>query len=154
MKLSDQDRYGPQGICFGCGPANPKGLQIKSNWEDEDYVLRYTPASHHQAFSGVINGGIIGSLFDCHMNWCAATTLFQQNPNEDFPSTVTSEFSVKLRRPTPSGKELLIKARAVAVKGNLVTVEAEMYVEDKVTSTCTAIFAAVKPGHPAFHRWD
>ena len=28
--ISVQDKYAPNSICFGCGPANKKGLQIKS----------------------------------------------------------------------------------------------------------------------------
>ncbi len=153
-KIAVQDKYGPTGICFGCGPANPKGLRIKSFWEGDDFVLRFTPREEHQAFKGVVNGGIIGTLFDCHCNWCAATELHRRNPDEEFPSTVTSEFHVKLRRPTPYGTELLIKARPVKVDGNKVTVEAEMYANGKVTATCTGVFVSVPKGHPAYHRWQ
>lgn len=153
-KLAAQDEYGPNGTCFGCGPKNEKGLQIKSYWEGDDFVVRFYPEAHHQAFPGAINGGIIGSVFDCHMNWAAATILFKENPDQDFPSTVTSEFSVKLTRPTPFGKELLVKARPIKVKGSVVTVEAELYVEDNITAKSTGIFVAVKPGHPAYHRFD
>ena len=28
---SVQDRYAPNNHCFGCGPANPKGLRVKSH---------------------------------------------------------------------------------------------------------------------------
>ena len=65
-----QDRYWPAGTCFGCGPANDKGLRIKSRVEQRDgetvVVARFTPEPHHQAFPGVLNGGIIGALLDCH----------------------------------------------------------------------------------------
>jgi acyl-coenzyme A thioesterase PaaI-like protein len=152
--MGDQDKYGPNGICFGCGPKNENGLQIKSQWEEDQYITRYTPKEEHQAFNGVINGGIIGALFDCHMNWCAATTLYEQNSESEFPSTVTAEFAVKLKRPTPFGEELVIKAKPTEINDNMVTVEAEMYAENKVTSTCKAVFVAVQPGHPAYHRWD
>ena len=67
--LSVQERYAPENACFGCGPANPKGLRIRS-FEDGD-VLRaeWTPQGHHEAFEGMLNGGIIGALMDCHSNW-------------------------------------------------------------------------------------
>lgn len=151
---SEQEIHGPEGTCFGCGPKNEKGLQIKSFWEGEELVLRYKPSPEHQAFPGIINGGIIGTLFDCHSNWCAATTLFKRNPEKDFPSTVTSEFSIKLIRPTPFGVKLTIKAKPKEISGNKVVVEAELYADGKVTATSLAVFFAVEEGHPAFHRWN
>ena len=33
--LSVQDEYAPKSICFGCGPANEKGLKIKSYRKEE-----------------------------------------------------------------------------------------------------------------------
>ncbi len=153
IEKSLQDQFDPNGICFGCGPANKKGLRIKSMVEGDHVVLRYTPAEHHQAFKGAINGGIIGALFDCHCNWTGAFALYKEHPDEEFPSTVTASFEVRLKRPTPYGVELLVKAKPVEIKGNKVTVEAEMYAEGKLTATCTGVFVAVKEGHIAYRRW-
>lgn len=148
-----QDQFAPHGICFGCGPANAKGLRIKSHWEGDDFVLRFTPWPEHQAFPGVINGGIIGTLLDCHSNWCAATTIMKERKLTEAPTTVTADFHVKLKRPTPAGVELRIVARPTKVEGDMVWVHADMYAGEKVTATCDATFVAVKPGHPAYHRW-
>lgn len=153
-KLAVQDQFGPSGVCFGCGPKNSKGLQIKSYWEGDEFVLRYQPAEHHQAFQGTVNGGIIGTLFDCHANWCAASSLYKILPSEAFPSTVTVEFSVKLKRPTPMNTELVIRAKTIDIAENKVTVEARMWANEKITATFWGVFLAVKEGHPAFHRWD
>jgi hypothetical protein len=70
----------------------------------------------------------------------------------ELPCTVTAEFHVKLRAPTPL-QPLKLRARAVAVDGDKVTVEASLEAGGKVTSTCRGVFVAVKPGHPAYHRW-
>jgi acyl-coenzyme A thioesterase PaaI-like protein len=154
MDPAVQDRYAPHGICFGCGPANAKGLRIKSRWEGDRFVARFRPEPHHQAFPGVLNGGICGALLDCHSNWCAVTTLMKERGiTDEAPTTVTAEFHVKLKRPTPTDQELLVVARPVEVKGDMVTVEAELLAGDKVTATCRGVFVAVKPGHPAYHRW-
>lgn len=153
MSLAAQDQYAPHGICFGCGPANEKGLRIKSRWEGDDFVMRFLPKPEHQAFPGVINGGILGAILDCHSNWCAATTLLKMRGLEEAPTTVTAEFTVKLKRPTPAGKELLVVARPTKVEGDMVWVHAEVKADDKVTATCDGLFVAVKPGHPAYHRW-
>jgi acyl-coenzyme A thioesterase PaaI-like protein len=149
-----QDELAPRSICFGCGPANAKGLRIKSHWEGELFVAHWTPQPEHQAFTGIVNGGILGALLDCHSNWCAATTLMKQQAMKELPATVTSEFHVKLKRPTPAGQELLLVARPVEVEGERVTVEAEVRAADKVSATCRGVFVAVPPGHPAYHRWE
>ena len=153
-ELSLQDRYDPGGRCFGCGPSNEKGLQIKSFVAGDEVVMTYRPEPHHVAFEGVVNGGIIGTLFDCHCNWTAAYHLMLENDLDQPPPTVTAEFAVKLRRPTPMGTELLLRARPTAVEGNRATVEAEMEADGVVTATCTGRFVAVEEGHPAFRRWS
>ncbi len=152
-----QDRYAPNGVCFGCGPANEKGLRIKSRWEEHEgeevFICRWRPEEHHQAFPGVLNGGIIGTLLDCHSNWCAATTLLRDKAVEEAAVTVTSEFHVKLKRPAPIDGEVLLTARPVEVDGERVTVEAELQVGGKVCATCRGVFVKVEEGHPAYHRW-
>ena len=44
-------------------------------------------------------------------------------------------------------------AKAVEVAGDRATVEATLSAAGKVTATCRGTFVAVKPGHPAYHRW-
>ena len=100
--LSVQERYAPHNKCFGCGPANSKGLRIRSFEKGEELRAEWTPESHHEAFDGMVNGGIIGALLDCHSNWAAALHLMKASGLETPPCTVTSEFHVKLRRVTPS----------------------------------------------------
>ncbi|MEW5851447.1 MAG: PaaI family thioesterase [Myxococcota bacterium] len=153
MTKNLQDTYAPTSICFGCGPANAKGLRIKSIPQGDDVVATFMPEEHHQAFPGMINGGIIGALLDCHSNWTAAHHLMRTRGLDAPPCTVTAEFNVKLRRPTPTGKPLHLKARPTATDGDKVTVEATLEADGKVCATCTGVFVAVKEGHPAYHRW-
>lgn len=154
MTDSLQDRFAPNNRCFGCGPANERGLRIKSRVEGEKLVADWTPQKHHEAFPGVVNGGIIGALLDCHSNWAAAWHLLQKSGAQELPSTVTSEFHVKLKRPTPSNAALRVEARVVESGADRAVVEAEILSGGKVTSTCRGVFVAVQPGHPAYHRWD
>ncbi len=152
MSESLQDRYAPKNMCFGCGAANEKGLRIKSHVEGDELVADWTPEAHHQAFAGVLNGGIAGALLDCHSNWTAAYTLMKQSGEDRLPCTVTAEFSVKLRAPTPLGP-VRLRAHAVSVEGDKVTVEASIEAGGKTTATCRGVFVAVKEGHPAYFRW-
>lgn len=148
-----QDTLAPQSICFGCGPANALGLRIKSFPQGDGLVCDFTPAPHHQAFPGVLNGGIIGALLDCHSNWSAVHHLMQRDGLAEAPACVTAEFSVKLKRPTPTDKPVHLFARAVESTGDAVTVEATLEAGGKVTATCKGLFVRVHPGHPGFHRW-
>ena len=72
-----QRRFAPKSICFGCGPANDLGLKLESFVEGDELIARWAPKAHHQAFPGVLNGGICGALLDCHSNWAAAYQLMQ-----------------------------------------------------------------------------
>lgn len=159
-----QDQYAPHNRCFGCGPANDKGLRIKSRVETQAdgtraYVCEWTPEKHHEAFDGMLNGGICGALLDCHSNWAACHHLMTTSGADTPPCTVTAEFHVKLKRPTPTTTgPLRLLAKVVESTPDSVTVECtlEAKMHDgnvKVTSTCRGVFVAVKEGHPAFHRW-
>ena len=150
---SIQEEYSPDGICFGCGPANEKGLRIRSFAEGDELVATWHPEPHHEAFPGVLNGGIIGALLDCHSNWTATYFLMKRDGKDKPDFTVTADFHVKLLRPTPSNAEITLRARIVEFAGDRATVEAELIANGKVCDTCRGTFVAVKEGHPAYHRW-
>jgi acyl-coenzyme A thioesterase PaaI-like protein len=152
-----QERYAPDNACFGCGPANERGLRIRSFPAGEDpwgeVVADWTPAPHHEAFPGVLNGGIIGALVDCHSNWTAVWHLMRRDGLERAPCCVTAEFHVKLAHPTPTTGPLRVSAHAVSSKGSRVVVEATLSAAGTVTATGGGTFVAVGPDHPAHRRW-
>lgn len=148
-----QETYSPEGVCFGCGPANEKGLHIRSFAENGEVVAEWHAQDHHQAFPGMLNGGIIGALLDCHSNWTAAYFLMKRDGLDHAPCTVTAEFHVKLLRPTPTDGTIHLKARVVESSEDRATVDAELIAAGKVCDTCRGVFVAVKEGHPAYHRW-
>ena len=148
-----QERYAPRSICFGCGPANDKGLHIRSFVEGEEFIARFRPEAHHAAFEGVLNGGIIGTLLDCHCNWAAAHELMTAAGASEIPPTVTADYSIALKRPTPVDVELILRARPVSRDGRRCVVEGTLEAAGRVCATCRGTFIAVEPGHPAYHRW-
>jgi acyl-coenzyme A thioesterase PaaI-like protein len=150
---SVQEALSPTGRCYGCGPANEQGLRIRSFEEGDALVCDWTPQPHHLAFEGVVNGGIIGSLLDCHSNWTAAVHFLKKRGVTEVPPTVTSDFHVTLKRPTPMGVPLRLRAQVVESTDDRATVEATLEANGKVTATCRGTFVAVKEGHPAFYRW-
>lgn len=148
-----QERYARASTCFGCGPANAKGLRIRSFVEGEAVVAEWRAEPHHEAFPGVLNGGIVGALLDCHSNWTAAHHLMRAAGADHVPSCVTAEYAVKMRKPTATAGALRLEARVVDSSADRATVEATLSAEGVVTATCRGTFVAVKAGHPAFHRW-
>ncbi len=148
-----QDTYAPHNECFGCGPANEKGLQLKSFLSGNEVVAEWRAQPHHQAYTGALSGGIIGCLLDCHCNWRACTHLMERDALAAPPCTVTAAYEVTFLRPAPSDETIHLRAEVVESKGNRVVVAGELIVNDKVCATCEGTFVAVKPGHPAYHRW-
>jgi len=154
--LSLQERYGAHTICFGCGPANPDGLHIRSFPDPDspaDVVAEWMPEPRHQAFPGVMNGGIIGTLMDCHSNWTAAHHLMKQRGAERPPTCVTADYRVRMLKPTPTDGPIRLRARVVESTDDRATVEATLEAGGVITATCHGTFVAVRPGHPAYDRW-
>jgi len=149
-----QDRYAPDTKCFGCGPANASGLRIKSRVDGDEVVMEWTPSEHHEAFPGFVNGGIIGVLFDCHCNWTAAYHLMRKAGEHTPPFTVTADYAVSLRRPTPSGGPLLLRAKVVESTDDRAVVESTLEADGQVRARCRGTFVAVRPGHPGYQRWS
>ena len=148
-----QETYAPHNACFGCGPANAKGLRIRSMVKGDEVVARWHADKHHEAFPGMLNGGIIGSLLDCHSNWTAAWHLMKRAGQDHPPCTVTADYSIKLLRPTPTDGPIDLVARVAEATDTRAVIEAELSAGGKVCATCRGTFVAVTEGHPAFHRW-
>ena len=151
--LSLQQTFAPDSICFGCGPANKKGLQIASFASEDEQgaklVATWHAKAHHQAFPGILNGGIIGALLDCHANWTACWHLMIVNKKNVPPCTVTAWFNVTLHRPTPCDKPINLTARPIKTEDRKVTVAATLEVDGKLCASCEGLFIAVKKEHPA-----
>jgi acyl-coenzyme A thioesterase PaaI-like protein len=148
-----QETYAPHNACFGCGPANEKGLRIRSFAQGEEVVATWTPQPHHEAFPGVLNGGIIGALLDCHCNWAATHHLMKKRGAASPPCTVTADYAIVLKRPCPTDGPVQLKARVVESTNDRAVVEGTLEAQGKVRATCRGTFVAVEEGHPAYHRW-
>jgi acyl-coenzyme A thioesterase PaaI-like protein len=148
-----QERYAPGNACFGCGPANPRGLHVRSFPQGENVVAEWMPEPVYEAFPGVLNGGIIGTLLDCHCNWTAAYHLMLHAGVDHPPCTVTADYAITMKRPTPTSGPVRLVARVLESSGDRAVVEGTLEGGGKVCAICRGTFVAVKPGHPAYHRW-
>ena len=152
-ETSLQETYAPLSICFGCGPANAQGLRIRSFVHGDEVRAIWQPQSHHEAFPGMLNGGIIGSLLDCHCNWTAAWHIMKKKQLAQPLCTVTADYAIKLLRPTPTDGPIELTARVLESSADRAIIEGVLTAAGKPRATCRGTFVAVQPGHPAYHRW-
>jgi acyl-coenzyme A thioesterase PaaI-like protein len=111
-----QDELPPY-ACWGCGPENALGLRIKSYWTGDATVCRYRPESHQAGWPGVLNGGILASLVDCH---CVCTAMsgarraLTEIRNDETPvAFATGSLSISYLRPVPIDATVELTARIV-----------------------------------------
>ena len=149
-----QERFAPRSRCFGCGPANELGLRIRS-FESGDgrVVAEWNARPEHEAFDGFLSGGVVGTLIDCHSNWTAIAALMARSGATKAPPTVTTDYAVRFRRPTPSGRPLRLIGRVIELTDASATVETTVEAEGRPTAVGRATFVIVGPEHPAYGRW-
>lgn len=144
MSEALQDHY-PEDFshCYGCGRLNRDGLHVKTRWEGDETVSRFTPRPEHMAVPGFVYGGLIASLIDCHaMATASAATLRAAGKaigEAPSPRFVTGSLKVDYLKPTPLGPELVIRARAVEVGERKVRVEATLSADSVVTAKGEAL---------------
>ncbi len=135
-----QDTYPDESAhCYGCGRLNDHGLHLRTFWDGDETVTRYTPEPWHIAIPGYVNGGLLASLMDCHGTGTAAAAAYRAEGRE--PGTnpphrfVTASLEVKYVKPTPLGVQLEVRGRATAIEGRKVTVEARILADGMTTVT-------------------
>jgi acyl-coenzyme A thioesterase PaaI-like protein len=138
-KKGVQDYY-PDDVahCYGCGRLNEHGHQLKTFWDGDETVSRFTPKEYHTAIPGYVYGGLIASLIDCHGTGTAALAAYK-NENR-IPGTnppfrfVTASLQVDFLKPTPLGIELELRGKIFEVKGKKVISEISLYADNKLTA--------------------
>ncbi len=116
-------------------------------------VADWRAEPHHLAFKGYLNGGIIGTLLDCHSNWAAVHYLMKSKGLKNPLGTVTAEYHVTFRRPTHIDQTLHLESKCLKIEDNRAVIQTTLTQEGEVTATFEGTFVIVKEGHPAFNRW-
>ncbi|MEO6458326.1 MAG: PaaI family thioesterase [Chloroflexia bacterium] len=128
-----QDAW-PDATCYGCGPANDKGLCIKSYWSEDnsEVICVFEPRIEYNAgFPNVMYGGLVASLIDCHSIWTAIAHTYREEgrPHGSLPaiSYVTGSLTVRYLKPTSLDKLVTMRARVTELHPKKALVECEFY---------------------------
>ncbi|MCE5264935.1 MAG: PaaI family thioesterase [Deltaproteobacteria bacterium] len=136
--------------CYGCGRLNPAGHQIKSYWDGEESVCIFEPKPHYTAIPGIVYGGMIASVIDCHSTGTAAAAKYRSEGREmdsDPPLRfLTASLHVDYLAPTPMGVPLEIRGKVKEVKGRKVVVSSTLSANGKVCARGEVV-AVLVPDH-------
>lgn len=122
-------------ICYGCGRNNPHGLHIRTLWNGEEGIFRFKPQPYHTAFPGVVYGGLIASLIDCHIIGTAIGAAYKAEGRS--PGTapeimfVTGNLNVSYLKVTPTDAELVLRARVKELHTRKAIVTCSLYAKDE-----------------------
>lgn len=106
-------REDPDARCFGCGQGNERGLRLRFRRTGPGAVeVEYEAPEHFAGAPGVVHGGIQAALLDEALGFAAHAA----DDGQDF-DLVTVEFSLRYRRPAPSGAPLRIRGRLLRREG-------------------------------------
>lgn len=107
----------PRRWCFGCGNANPEGLQIDFHLDGKRAVGRFTPRQAHQGYPGVAHGGVAAAALDEAMGWAMYAAGAW---------AMTARIEVKFRKPLPLGQTVTVSAQVTRNRGRWLEVKGEL----------------------------
>jgi uncharacterized protein (TIGR00369 family) len=100
----------PANGCFGCGGANPHGMQLAFEQDDATQRIRgsFRVGAQFQGGSGYLHGGIIATILDEVMGKVSRFHGIQ---------AVTAELNVEYLRPVPVDTDLVVEGHEVKRDG-------------------------------------
>jgi acyl-coenzyme A thioesterase PaaI-like protein len=135
----------PSNVCFGCGPANPHGLQIESYWEGEEAVCMWRSHEKYQGWPNVLNGGVLATVIDCHcINTAMAAAVKAEGRelgSEPSYGYATGTITVRYLAPTPN-QAVELRATVDEIKGRRIRVRCEVFAQG--TKTAEADVVAIR----------
>ena len=134
--------------CFGCGPANTKGLQLRSYPVDGAVTATFRPWPEHDNGLGFLNGGIISTVLDCHS---AAAVMWEADQHGWSPLAgallpyVTAGLDVRFLRPSPLQDAVELTAQVSQASETEIHCDVELVWEGKTRAAATAVWKRWRP---------
>lgn len=133
----------PGNICYGCGKDNHQGLKIKSYWVGDESVCIWQSEEKYQGWKGLLNGGVLATLVDCHAMCTAMAASYKAEDrtmeSEPIYRFATGTMTIRYTAPTSNVAPIEIRATVKEIKGRKVTVLLKVYSEGTVTAEAEVI---------------
>lgn len=145
-----QEVWFPDGLCFGCGPANEEGLGLRSFSSDGAVVAEWESVEVYRSGIPVVAGGVVGTLLDCHTGAAVLNAVGIRDgrtPYVDGDPWVTKSYTVEFRRPTPLNRRLHLVAEISDLENDRAHAIGSITVDGVITATATADWRRIQP-HP------
>ena len=109
----------PTNACFGCGPANPRGMKLVFETDEKTGRIRgsFRIGAEYQGAAGILHGGITAVLLDEAMGKVCRFRGVR---------ALTAELTVKYRRPIMVDQEIVVEAYEADAKGRNLFFEGEI----------------------------
>ena len=145
---SIQERLFPDMRCFGCGPANERGLRLRSWATDDGVTAEFLPWPEHDNGMGYLNGGIISTLLDCH----SAAAVMHEADRRGWGALpgaalayVTAGLDVRYLRPAPLAEPVTLTAVVTEASEAQMTADVQLHWEGKPRAVATALWKRWRP---------
>ena len=125
--------------CFGCGAANPIGLQMKFLTDDQKVFSFLEVPSTMTGWDKTVHGGILATMMDEIMGWTVIRLLKKIG--------VTKSMSVDFLKPVVAGDKLTVVGSVVEVRAERsVKVFGDIYNDDEsLCARASGKFSVMNP---------
>lgn len=96
--------------CFGCGPANPSGLQMKFFTDEVSVFSPVAVPDHLVGWDNLVHGGVLSTILDEIMSW-SAIYLFKK-------LILTKSMTIDFIKPVFQGMELKAEGNVFEKRSN------------------------------------
>ncbi len=144
-----QEHLYPDGVCFGCGPANERGLRLRSYLDaDGTTYADFMPWPEHNNGLGLLNGGVIATVLDCH----SGATAFHEAETQGWErlggaafSHVTAGLEVRYLRPAPLDDAVRLVGEVVTSTEPEILVRVRMEYDGRTRAEAMATWKRWRP---------
>lgn len=129
-------------MCFGCGPDNPVGLQLRFSLDDAGRcTAAFTGTGNHVGYDDIIHGGIIFTALDDVMS----NSLYLRNRR-----ALTSSASIRYLQPLHVGEPVTLYGWIESERMFLVELKGEVRRQDggQLIADAKATFMIVQRSSP------
>ena len=126
--------------CFVCGLENPRGLKLEFyTLSPGEVEARTTISDEYQGYPGVVHGGVIAAMLD----EATGRSMMDSSPSGFM---VTSQLSIRYRKPVPVGQVLKVVGHAGNRRGRVSQATGEIVgLDGSILAQAEAVMVDIPP---------